>query len=1017
MRKLTLLVLALISISSGQSSWNQLVAQEKSTIDFNRDIKPLLSDRCFQCHGPDENHRMADLRLDTADAALAVIVPGKPDESDLIDRILSDDPDMVMPPPHANKKQLTAAEIGKLRTWIEQGAAYEGHWSYQQPTRPDLPELEPLRDWAETPIDRFVAARLEAADQQPSKPADRRTLIRRLYFDLIGLPPTPEQVAAFVQDKDPDAVEKLIDELLASEEYGERMAVYWLDQVRYADTNGIHGDNHRDHSLYRDYVIRAFNSNMPFDQFTVEQLAGDLLPDRSTEQWIASGYNRLNMTTREGGAQAKEYRAKYAADRVRNASVVWMGSTLGCAECHDHKYDPFKSRDFYRFAAFFADIDEVAVGAQPPVKLPTAEQELELAEVKQELETARQEWLKRTPQRNESFQQFIADTRQQLKTARPVWQSIAPAQMESTGGSTLVVDQDIVRSTGENPAKDNYRLTLASDLQRITGFRLEVLTDPAFPNQSVGRGNGNIVLTDVVAKYGDQPIKIANALADFSQPGHDVKLAIDNKVDSGWAVSGHERKENRTAVFVFDKPIEAVKDQSLTIELKHESIYAQHNIGKFRISLTDVDQPGLKDERLGPPEVIAVLQKDNGSWTPEEEQTLYQFFADQGDALKAERNRVQELQRRKASIESSFRPVLVTQTIKPRMTRVLPRGNWLDDSGEVVMPGVPSFLTQIPDSSAEDNRGSRLDLAKWIVDPNNPLTARVFVNRLWKIAFGEGIVRTPDDFGSQGTIPTHPELLDYLAVEFVESGWNVKRLLKSILMSRTYQQSSRATEEDLKADPANLLLARQNRFRLDAEFVRDNALAISGLLVKKVGGDSVKPYQPAGYWEHLNFPRRTYQASPDENQYRRGLYAYWCRTFLHPSLAVFDAPTREESCVQRTRSNTPLQALVLLNDPTYVESAQAFAERIVRSGADHSGRLEFAFRQALNRQPTPAESQILNRIYEKHRAEFAEDPAAAQKSIATGIRQPPEDLDAVELAAWTSVSRIILNLHETMTRY
>lgn len=993
-----------------------LNGQDKATIDFNRDVKPILSDRCFQCHGPDEKHRQADLRLDDADSALdSAIVPGKPNESDLINRILSDDPDSVMPPPHAKKKKLTADEIAKLKTWIEQGAQYAGHWAYSAPQKPKVPSLGKLKDWGTSTIDQFVAAKLEAAGKTPSRPADRRTLIRRLYFDLIGLPPTPEQVQKFIDNKDPNAIEKIIDELLASKEFGERMAVYWLDQVRYADTNGIHGDNHRDHSLYRDYVIASFNDNKPFDQFTVEQLAGDLLPNRTNWQWIASGYNRLNMTTREGGAQAKEYRAKYAADRVRNASAVWMGSTLGCAECHDHKYDPFKSADFYRFAAFFSDIEEVAVGAQPPVKLPTAEQEMEMALIDQQLNAARQALNKKSPAREEQFKQFIVEQAEKLKVAKPAWQVTTPAALASSGGSKLVQEGDTVKSTGANPAKDNYTVTLKSPLKTVSGFRLEVLTDPSFPNQSVGRGNGNIVLTDVRATIDKQQVKIANAIADFSQPSHDIKTAIDNRPDTGWAVSGHTQKSNRTAVFIFAKPVEVKADAEIVIELKHESVYSQHNIGKFRISLTDVGQPSLGDQPGVPASVVAALQKPNRN--DKENAELYQFFLDKGEAVKADRDKVQSLQQRKIAIEKSFRPILVTKRVTPRMTRVLPRGNWLDDSGAVVMPGVPSFLPQIPAGKEKDEAANRLNLAQWFVDRNNPLTARVFVNRIWKIAFGEGIVRTPDDFGSQGSVPTHPELLDHLAIEFVESGWDVKKLVKSILMSRTYQQSSFADEAELKQDPANLLLSRQNRFRIDAEFVRDNALAISGLLVKEVGGASVKPYQPAGYWQHLNFPRRTYQPSTDQNQYRRGLYAYWCRTFLHPSLSVFDAPTREESCVQRPRSNTPLQALVLLNDPSYVESAQAFAERIVRNQKDSASRLEFAFAQALNRKPTERESEILLGILENHKTEFTKDQDAAKKSIQAGIRKASADLDAAEMAAWTSVSRIILNLHETITRY
>lgn len=990
--------------------------QEKNTIDFNRDIKPILSDRCFQCHGPDEKHREADLRLDLAESALdSVVVPGKSSESDLLSRITSDDPDAVMPPPTANKKKLTPAEIDKITKWIDQGASFQAHWAYQVPSKSSIPRLKQLENWAKTPIDKFIAKRLEEANRTPSKPADKRTLIRRLYFDLIGLPPTPEQVDQFVKDRSPQAFEKVVDELLASEAFGERMAVYWLDQVRYADTNGIHGDNHREHSLYRDYVIDAFNNNKPFDEFTLEQLAGDLLPNRTNWQWVASGYNRLNMTTREGGAQAKEYRAKYAADRVRNASVVWMGSTLGCAECHDHKYDPFKAKDFYRFAAFFADIEEVAVGAQPPIKLPSAEQEAELAEISVKLAEARTKLNVRSEERNKQFAEFIQKQTEKLKDVTPAWLPAIPSRYQSSGGATLVLEDAVVKSTKANPDRDNYQLTVQPSAPTVTGFRLEVLADASFPNQSVGRGNGNIVLTHVQVSVDGQPVKIKNALADFSQQGHDIKLAIDQNPATGWAVSGHTQKSNRTAVFILEKPIQTAQQKSLVIELKHESVYAKHNIGKFRISLTDVAQPSLEGNRGVPGEIVAALKKSAQARTAPENDRLYRYFLDQSPTVKADRDAVRQLQSRKTQIEKSFRPILVTKTMKPRTMRVLPRGNWLDDSGPVVRPGVPSFLTQI--ETKQDETSNRYDLAQWIVDPKNPLTSRVFVNRLWKIAFGEGIVRTPDDFGSQGAVPTHPQLLDYLAVEFVESGWNVKQMIKQIVMTRTYQQSSFADPATLKKDPGNELLARQNRFRIDAEFVRDNALAISGLLVQRVGGSSVKPYQPAGYWEHLNFPRRKYQASQDANQYRRGLYSYWCRTFLHPSLSVFDAPSREESCVQRPRSNTPLQALVLLNDPSYVESAQAFAESILRIEGDARAKLDYAFRRALSRLPTQQESVVLQRILDSHLKQFSKDPDAAKAAIKAGIRQPSSELDKNQLAAWTSVARIILNLHETITRY
>ena len=994
----------------------QATGQDKGTIDFSRDIKPILSDRCFQCHGPDENQRLADLRLDVSDAALeSAIVAGDSSESEMIRRILSDDPDEVMPPPEANKKKLTASEVSMLKAWIDQGAKYQSHWSYEKPTRPKLPKLEKLSSWAKNDIDKFIAKRLEDTNKTPSDPADKRTLIRRVYFDLIGLPPSPEKVKQFVADSNPDAYEKIVDDLLASKSFGERMAVYWLDQVRYADTNGMHGDNHRDHSLFRDYVIEAFNDNMPFDQFTVEQLAGDLLPNRTNKQLIASGYNRLNMTTREGGAQAKEYRAKYASDRVRNASVVWMGSTLGCAECHDHKYDPFKSKDFYRFAAFFSDIDEVAVGQQKPTKLPTESQEKQLDEINFRLEEATNNFNKRTPSREKLFEAFLTSMKEEVKTLKPAWVAIPPTMVKSSGGATLQIDANVVKAAGKNPDKDVYTITLNPHRESVSGFKVDLLTDPEFGNQSLSRGNGNVVLTNVTVTHDGKPVKIKTAYADYSQKNHDVKLAIDNRPETGWAPSGHTKKENRKIVFVFEKPLAVVSKKPIVIKLHHESVYGKHNIGKFQISLTDAPNPTLDGSSKFSGKVLALLQKTASELTEADKSELYRFFLRSSDSVKKERELVNQLKKQKSNIENSFRPILVTNRIKPRMTRVLPRGDWLNDSGEVVTPGVPSFLPQI--STEEDALANRLDLAEWIISPENPLTARVFVNRLWKIAFGEGIVRTPDDFGSQGSFATHPKLLDFLASEFVDSGWDTKKLLKSIVMTNVYRQTSSVSPETLKTDPENELLSRQNRFRIDAEFVRDNALFVSGLMVDKVGGDSVKPYQPPGYWEHLNFPKRKYQPNQDENQYRRGVYAYWCRTFLNPSMSVFDAPSREEACVQRSRSNTPLQALVLLNDPTYVEAAQAMAEKVLRTEGNLEARLDYAFDTVLNRTASKREKQLLAQLFQNHKSEFSDDLESAQASTKIGLRNIPGDLDPAELAAWTSVARTILNLHETITRY
>jgi hypothetical protein len=756
-------------------------AGEPGSVDFNRQIRPILSESCYQCHGPDQNKRKADLRLDRRDglfrsvAGTSVVVPGQLDLSELYFRITTDDPELRMPPPKSGGP-LKNEQVALFRRWIEEGAQWKGHWAYLPPApRPPVPAAALGHDEL-GPIDRFIRARLRAEGLVPAPPADRPSLIRRLSFDLTGLPPAPEAVDAFAADLAPDAYERLVDRLLASPRFGERMAIFWLDLVRYADTTGYHGDNHVDIYLFRNYVIRALNENMPFDRFTIEQLAGDLLAPRTEEARIASGYNRLLQTTQEGGAQAKEYMAKYSADRVRNVSTVWLGTTLGCAECHDHKYDPFTTREFYSLAAFFADVSETAVGVQEPTYFPSSRQ----AQLLKQLEDER-----------------------------------AP---------------------------------------------LKAITKPSAADRS--------------------------KLADL------------------------------------DRKIDALKSQ----------------------------------------------------------------------------------------VPNS----LISTAIPPRVMRVLPRGNWQSESGAIVQPGVPGSL---PGLEKQSSPATRLDLARWLVAPANPLTARVMVNRLWKLFFGQGLVRTLDDFGSQGAWPTHPELLDWLACEFTDGGWNVKKLIKQMIMSRAYRQSSIASDEARLRDPGNRLLARQSRFRLDAELVRDNALAVSGLLSEQIGGPSVKPYQPPGYWVFLNFPKRTYVPDKGENEYRRGLYTYWQRTFLHPSLLAFDASTREECVVERPRSNTPLQALVLLNDPNYVEAARAFAVRLIREGgSEPRSRLERGFRLALQRSPRPQELPVLLNLLREHLDQFRAAPAAAREAISVGDSPVPPDVDAVELAAWMSVARVILNLHETITR-
>ncbi len=988
-------------------------------VSFQRDIKPLLTHRCFTCHGPDEAERKADMRLDLREEALkGAIKPGDGKGSALYERITSTDPELVMPPPAGKKPALKPEEAELIRRWIDEGAQYDAHWAYVPVTRPATPAIKNTT-WARGEIDRWILAGQETHGLSPSIDADKRTLLRRLSFDLTGLPATPAELEAFVKDTSPQAYEKAVDRLLASEHFGERMALYWLDVVRFADTAGYHSDNHRDLAPYRDYVIRAFNTNKRFDAFTREQLAGDLLPGATNEQRIASGYNKLLQTTEEGGAQAKEYTAKYVADRVRNTAVIWMASTMGCCECHNHKFDPFTARDFYSLGAFFADVSETAVGRQAQTKVPTPEQEQQQKQLDEQLAAARAKYNATTPELTAALAKWESAAIESLRETGNTWIAVKAEKAESSGGAKLTPKDDLsLLSTGKNAAKDNYTVTIASDLPQITAIRLEALTDDTLTNKSLSRGNGNFVLTEfeiekVAADGKAERLKLSAADADYSQEGHAVAQAIDGNAATGWAGNGHMEAKSRTAAFTFEKPLKLAADERLQVKLIHQSQYPQHNIGRFRLSLTGAEKPTLSGSSI-PADIATILQTEVAKRTPQQQEKLLAHFRSIAPELKVERELVARLEQDQKALVDSFPSTLVSMSTTPRTVRILPRGNWLDDSGEVVQPAIPAFLNK--KQIKVEQRQSRLDLANWLLEKDHPLTSRVFVNRLWKLYFGRGLCRSLEDFGMQGEFPTHPELLDWLAAEFIDSGWDVKHMVKLMVMSHAYQQTSQVSPLLKEKDTTNIYFTRQNRWRIEAELVRDNALSISGLLVTKIGGPSVKPYQPAGYWQYLNFPKREWQNDKGDSQYRRGLYTYWQRTFIHPSLAAFDAPSREECTVQRPVSNTPQQALVLLNDPTYVEAARALAGKIIGSGSDASSRLRFAYQQTLLREPTAEEQKLLSDLYEKHLAQYKNDAASAALLQTVGDLKPAANQDAAELAAWTSVARVLLNLHETIVR-
>ncbi|MFM1918838.1 MAG: hypothetical protein RLZZ303_472 [Candidatus Hydrogenedentota bacterium] len=998
---------------------------------YNREVRPILSDNCFACHGFDAASRKSKLRLDMAEdgegyrGAYSVLTPGNPDEGEFMARVLSHDPDDIMPPPESEKR-LKPEQIETLRRWIAEGAKFEPHWAYITPVRPPLPATA-TDAWVSNPIDAFVLNRMRLGGLEPSEVADPVTLARRLHFDLTGLPPAPETVAAFAADPTPEAYGRMVEQLLSSPQYGERMAVDWLDQVRYADTNGFHSDEKRSVWPYRDYVIRAFNENKPFDQFTREQLGGDLMPGATVEQRVAAAYNRLNQLTAEGGAQPKEYIAIYAADRVRTVSSVWLGSTMACAQCHDHKYDPLSIKDFYKMSAFFADIKEQAVYGgrsrwEPVLELPTPEQQQELDRLNRRIALLEKRLANPTPRMERDFEAWLQEQGARLgRIAARQWRYVKPQTVSADNGTAFtLLEDDSVLSQGPLPTDEVYRVTLRPGAANLTGIRLEVLRDASFP-RAVSRGNGNFVLSGVELWLlrGDAPperVTLAKAEATLEQETWPVAATLDEDPKTGWAVNGHVQEDPQAAAFKLATPLTLSDEDRLELVLRHETGLAGHAIGRFRLALSEARNPRAKLPGNLSPDLLYPLTHLDAARDDRVTAGLRKRFLEDYPELDDERALLAESRAALEEAKAAIPYTLATESIEPRVTRVLPRGNWMDESGEVVEPGTPEAL---PPLSVEGRRANRLDFADWIVSPENPLTARVFVNRLWKNYFGRGIAEVLDDLGSQGPPPSHPDLLDWLAVEFRESGWDVKHMVRLMVTSSAYRQSSRASEETLRQDPLNRLHARQTRYRLEAELVRDNALAVAGLLSGEVGGPSFYPYQPDGYYDNCNAfgGDLSYPTSQEEEQYRRGLYTFWKRSFLHPMLLAFDAPSREECTADRPASNSPLQALVLLNDPTFVEAARVFAQRILEQGGQSlDARLDYAFERALSRRPEPEERELLAGLLESQRAHYASAPDAAVDFVTVGQAPLPAGIPAPELAAWTAVARAILNLHETITR-
>ena len=1128
-------------------------------IDFNREIRPILSNHCFQCHGPDARKRKgvnAPLRLDNEDGAFAdlggyaAIARGKPEDSELIQRVISADPTEVMPPP-AHGKTLSPREIELLTEWVRRGAPYAKHWAYVKPTRPPLPEVrDPSR--ARNAVDRFLLARLDREGLGFSAEADRPTLIRRVALDLTGLPPTPEEIDAFARDASPDAFEKLVDRLLDSPAYGEHWARMWLDLARYADSSGYADDPARTIWAYRDYVIRAFNANTPFDQFTVEQIAGDLLPDPTADQLVATAFHRNTPTNNEGGTNDEEFRNVAVVDRVNTTMAVWMGTTMACAQCHDHKYDPLTQEEYFRFFAFFNNTADADRGDESPV-LPLESEEQRKEQAAREDEVATLEQALRTP----TPEILAGQSRWESGFAAGLpWQAIKPAGLKARDGAKLAALDD--RSIKAEPGgkTDVYTVESRWDGRRLTALRLETLPDDALPGKGPGYAGGNFVVSRVqaaitppdgarpsgryvrvdlpgagkflslaevqvfrgaedVATRGeatqsstafDGPARLAidgntdgryfeakstthtdqtddpwwevdlkaagpidrvvvwnradgvqgrlagarvslldearkpvwtqviaeapqtsaelspsgvrtvpfvAAFADYSQPNFDAASVIDNKdvANKGWAVAGQTGRPHALTLLPAN-PVDLEPGSTLAVTIEQLSRFDNHTLGRFRLSTSE-------DERAGefartPAGVLAILTADPAARTDAQRAELTRhYLAAVAPELNATRDRLAALKKQLAELKPATTVPIVRELVggERRQTRIQRRGNFMD-LGDAVGEGVPAAFPPLPEGAPRD----RLALARWLVDGANPLTARVVVNRYWEQIFGAGLVPTSEEFGTQGEPPANPELLDWLATELVAGRWDLKRFLKLLVTSAAYRQDSRVAPELLKRDPDNQLLARGPRFRLPAETIRDQALAVAGLLSPKLYGPPVKPAQPASGLSAAFGGGIDWQTSAGEDRYRRGIYTTWRRSNPYPSMSAFDAPNRDVCTVRRTRTNTPLQALVTLNDPVYVEAAQALARRMARGGGSVAAKLRAGVRLCLARDPNDAERDRLVKLYQAAHDQFSADKERARAMATDPLGPAPEGANLAELAAWTVVGNVLLNLDETLMK-
>jgi len=993
--------LFVLVVSLSVATW---AGTDKDVVNFGKQVLPIISSKCFHCHGQDEHSRKAKLRLDVREEAIKVrtdgvfaIKPGDISKSELVKRITSTDPDEVMPPPK-EAHPVDAREVALLKKWIQEGAPYQKHWAFVAPARPSIPTVK-NKKWARNDIDRFILARLEAEKLKPSAPAEKSILLRRVSLDLTGLPPTTAEMEAFLKDKSPNAYESVVDKLLASPRYGERWARMWLDIARYADSAGYGSDPLRLNIWpYRDWVIKAFNCNMPFDEFTMEQLAGDLLDDATEEQKVATAFHRNTMTNTEGGTQDEEWRVAAVKDRVDVTVQAWMGLTMGCAQCHSHKFDPISQKEYYQFFAIFNQTeDSDKADERPTMPLYKPEQRKKIQELDVQI-AAKEQALE------ESAPLVLAELAkwEKVRPETNAWTVLEPIDFKSEagGGFKKLADNSLL-ATNKPPAKDNYMVTFHSVVSNATALRLEVLADDSLPAKGPGRNaTGNFLLNHFEVTVNGKAIKIARATATFTETNYDVANAIDemSKPKKGWSVDGTTNK-HQSAVFEFAERLPAGD-----VKVKLVQQYGKkQTIGRFRISGTTVALPVI----IVPERFESTLAISADKRSAEQKKDLSKWFRPFVPSMAEQARVIAALKTESDAIKPVELPVMRELPPKEhRVSHILFKGNYLSP-GDEVSPGVLSAFNPWPTGASTN----RLGVAKWLMSPENPLTARVIANRFWAQIFGRGIVETEEDFGTQGTKPTHPELLDWLALELRDNGWNVKQFLKTLVMSATYQQSSRVTPELLARDPRNYLLARAPRRRLEAELVRDQALALSGLLSPKIGGPSVYPPQPDNLWRAAFNGQRSYPTSTGEEKYRRGIYTIWRRTIPHPSMTTFDAPSRETCTFRRLPTNTPLQAYVTLNDPIYVEAAQSLGRHLAKvDAATLPKRIEYGLKLVMCRQPTKREIASLCELYESEVAHYRTHKDEATKLSTNPLGPLPEGLSPAEAAAWTTVANILLNL-------